>query len=191
MVNFISYLCYTDQIPVPPTTKNLLPIFVHHVATLALTNLSWQRSQGSTLCQNSRWPTTRFNHTPRTLCLRNLILGHESGRVFAAGAGLDSPSRKEANCFFLRFNQSDDTRRWFDCVGMVFIQCGSSELQLGALRDVVALERKPGGTIAESLAGRRSKRKSIVACSIGGVSIRFPEGGGPLDRRRARAVLNP
>ena len=66
---------------------------------------------------------------------------------------------------------------------MVCIRCGSSDLQSGALRDVVALySGKAGGTIAESLAGRRRKRKSTVECSIGGVSIRFHEGGEPLDR---------
>ena len=46
------------------------------------------------------------------------------------------------------------------------------------------------GTVAESLVGRSSTRKRTVARSIGRVSTRFGEGGGKLDCRRARGVLN-
>ena len=47
-----------------------------------------------------------------------------------------------------------------------------------------------GGTVAEGLIGSRSTRKRTVTRSIGRVSARFGEGGGQLDRRQARVVLN-
>ena len=50
--------------------------------------------------------------------------------------------------------------------------------------------REAGGTLVESLVGGSSTRKRTVARSIGRVSNRFGEGGGRLDRRRARGVLN-
>ena len=45
--------------------------------------------------------------------------------------------------------------------------------------------------VAESLVGRHSTRQCTVAGSIEPVNTRFDEGGGQLDRRRARGVLNP
>ena len=51
--------------------------------------------------------------------------------------------------------------------------------------------REAGGTVAESLVGRRSTRKRTVARSIGRVSTRFGEDGGQLHRRQVRGVLNP
>ena len=76
---------------------------------------------------------------------------------------------------------------------MVSTRCACSELQIGALREVVARERREAGdTVSETLvAGRRNTSKRTVARSIGRVSIRFGEDGGTLDRRRARGVLNP
>ena len=56
----------------------------------------------------------------------------------------------------------------------------SSELQFGALRKGGGM-REAGSTVAESL----------VVCSIKWVRTRFGEGGGQLDRRRARGGLNP
>ena len=51
--------------------------------------------------------------------------------------------------------------------------------------------REAGGTVvAESLIGSRSTRKRTVTRSIGRVTARFGEGGGQLDRRQARVVLN-
>ena len=49
------------------------------------------------------------------------------------------------------------------------------------------------GTVAESLAGRSTARasKRALGCSVGRVSTRFGEGGGQLDRRRAKGVLDP
>ena len=58
--------------------------------------------------------------------------------------------------------------------------CAPSELQFGTLREGGGT-REAGGTVAESL----------VECSIGWVRTRFGEGGGQLDRRRARGGLNP
>ena len=51
----------------------------------------------------------------------------------------------------------------------------------------------PFGALREDearLVGRRSTRKRTVVRCIGLVSTRFGEGGGRLDRRRARGVLN-
>ena len=56
----------------------------------------------------------------------------------------------------------------------------SSEPQFGALREGGGT-REAGSTVAESL----------VVLSIGWVRLRFGEGGGQLDRRRARGELNP
>ena len=54
----------------------------------------------------------------------------------------------------------------------------SSELQCGALQEVAACER-------QGVLSRRAWQRSI-----GWVRTRFYEGGGQLDRRRARRVLN-
>ena len=51
--------------------------------------------------------------------------------------------------------------------------------------------REEGGTIAESLVGRSRTRKRTVSRSIGRVSTGSGGGGGQLDRRRVRGVLNP
>ena len=50
--------------------------------------------------------------------------------------------------------------------------------------------RQAGGTVAESLVGHSTTRKRSVAPSIGRGSI-FGQGGGQLDPRRARCVLDP
>ena len=52
--------------------------------------------------------------------------------------------------------------------------------------------REAGDTVAESLlmVGRSSKQKRTATRSIGRVSIRSDEGGGQLNRRQARVVLN-
>ena len=51
--------------------------------------------------------------------------------------------------------------------------------------------REAGGTVVESLVGRRSTGKRNVTRSIGRVSTTsFGEGGGQLGRRRARGVLD-
>ena len=56
----------------------------------------------------------------------------------------------------------------------------SSVLQFGDLREGGGT-REAGSTVAESL----------VVLIIGWVRTRFSEGGGQLDRRRARGGLNP
>ena len=56
----------------------------------------------------------------------------------------------------------------------------SSELQFGALREVVVARERQGAL------SRRAWYRSI-----GWVRTRFGEGGGQLDRRRARGVLSP
>ena len=48
---------------------------------------------------------------PRTLSLRNLVLGYECGRVFPAGVELSSPSRDAANWLSSRLSRSVETRR--------------------------------------------------------------------------------
>ena len=76
--------------------------------------------------------------------------------------------------------------------GLWAVECGAglalkSCNQFGALRE----EGREGGTIAESLVGRSRTRKRTVARSIGRVSTGSGGGGGQLDRRRVRGVLNP
>ena len=51
--------------------------------------------------------------------------------------------------------------------------------------------REAGRTVAGSLVRRSSTCNRTAARFIGRVSTRFGEGGGELDRRRARGVLNP
>ena len=63
----------------------------------------------------------------------------------------------------------------------LFNRCASSELQFGAIREVVASERQ-GHCCGNS--GRVQQR------SIGRVRARFGEGGGQLDRRPTREVLS-
>ena len=82
--------------------------------------------------------------------------------------------------------------RVFPAVNVWGVGCGAGLTlkrcnQFGALRE----EEREGGTIAESLVGRSRTRKGAVARSIERVSTRSGEGGGQLDRRRVRGVLNP
>ena len=58
--------------------------------------------------------------------------------------------------------------------------CVTSELQLCALREVGGTREAGSTVVAESL-----------VVSIGWVRTRFDEGGGQLDRRRAKGGLNP
>ena len=51
------------------------------------------------------------SQSPRTLSLRNLVLGYECGRVFPAGVGPGSLSRGAANWLSSRFSRSVETRR--------------------------------------------------------------------------------
>ena len=79
---------------------------------------------------------------PRALSLRYLVSGYERGRVFLAGVGPDPPSRDAANWLSSRFSRSVETRRRYGWLRMVFTGCASSELQLGALREVMARRRR-------------------------------------------------
>ena len=76
------------------------------------------------------------------LSLRNLVLGYECGRVVPAGVGLDSPSIDAANWLSSRFSPSVETRHRYGWLRMVFTECASSELQFGALREVLARRRQ-------------------------------------------------
>ena len=87
-------------------------------------------------------PFQSMTYSFRTLSLRNLILGYECGRVFPAGLGLDSPSRDATNSVSSRFSRSIETPRRFGWLRIVLTRCASSELQFGALREVVARERQ-------------------------------------------------
>ena len=51
--------------------------------------------------------------------------------------------------------------------------------------------REENETVTESLVGHRSTHELTVARSIGRVSTRVGEGGGQLDRGRARRGMNP
>ena len=66
----------------------------------------------------------------------------------------------------------------------------SSELQFGALREVLARERQ-GALSRKAWVERRSTRMRVAERIVGRVSTRLGEGRGQLDRRRARGVLNP
>ena len=70
-----------------------------------------------------------------------VFLGHASGRVFPTGVGLGSPSRHATNWLSSRFSPSIETWRRFGWLRMMFTSCASSELKLGALREVVADDR--------------------------------------------------
>ena len=112
--------------------------------------------------------------------LRNLISGDKCGRVFPAGVGPGSPSRDAANWPPSRFSRSVGTRRRYGCLRTVFPSA--------------RLFRAPiwcslGGVVARERQGALSRRAWWH--SIGWVRTRFVEGGGQLDCRRARRVLNP
>ena len=79
---------------------------------------------------------------PLSLSLLDLVLEYECGRVFPAGFGPGSPSKYAANWLSSRFSRSIETRRWYGWLRIVFTRCAFSELQLGALREVVARERQ-------------------------------------------------
>ena len=68
---------------------------------------------------------------------------------------------------------------------IVFTSCASSDLQFGTLGKCWY------GRGRHCRVGSTSMRKCTVARSIGLASTRFGKDGGQLDRRRARAVLNP
>ena len=94
-----------------------------------------------------RWA---FLYFPRALSLRNLVSGHECGRVFPAGVGPGSPSRGAANWLPSRFSLSVETRGmvgWGWCSQVR----ASSELQPRALREVWRDARGRERTVAESL----------------------------------------
>ena len=82
----------------------------------------------------------------RALSLGNLVLGYEYGRVFPASLGPDLPSGDGITWPSTLFSRSVDTRRRFGCVRMVsiymvFARNASSEIQFGALREMVARKR--------------------------------------------------
>ena len=69
-------------------------------------------------------------------------------------------------------------------------QCASSERQFGAFREGRWHARDTSNCRGKP--GRAPQHvQACLTCSTGRVSSRFSEGGGKLDRRRARGVLNP
>ena len=113
------------------------------------------------------------------LSLRNLVSGYECGKVFPAGVGPGSLSRDSANWLSSRLSRSAKTWRWYGWLRMVFsgarlfrapIWCPSGG---GGTREAWS-------TVAESL---------VALYRVGTHQIR--RGGGQLDRRRTREVLNP
>ena len=89
------------------------------------------------------------------------FLGYTCERVFPAGVqvGLDAPSSEAADWLSSRFSRSFETRRRFGLLRIMFTRCASSELQFGALREVLMVAReRQGGTVAESLVRGSSTR---------------------------------
>ena len=91
----------------------------------------------------------------RALCLRSLVLGHEYGRVFPAGVRPGSPSRGAANIIYtpgiyILYNCLVFAIQSVGCdVAVVWLVDdvvpevrASSELQFGALREVLMLARE-------------------------------------------------
>ena len=65
------------------------------------------------ICQNNLLYSSCFYIISRALSNRNLVSGHECGRVFPAGVGPGSPSRDAANWLPLRSDLSVETRRQY------------------------------------------------------------------------------
>ena len=95
-----------------------------------------------------------------------VVLGYECGRVFPAGIALDLPSRDNTDCLSTRFGRSVETRRRFGWLRMVPTRCASSELAPIWCSSEGGSTREAGGTVAESLEGRRRTRKRTMARSI-------------------------
>ena len=114
----------------------------------------------------------------RALLLQNLVSGYECGRVFPAGVEPGSPSRDADIWLSSRLSRSAETRRWYGWLRIAFPRARLFRAPAWCTSGGGGT-RETRGTVAESL--RRS---------IGWVRTRFGEGGGQLDRRRARRVLN-
>ena len=95
--------------------------------------------------------------------------------------GPDSPSRDAANWLSSRFSRSVETRRRYGWLRMEFPGARHFRAPVWC-RSGGGGTREAGSTIAESL---------VALCRVGTVRTRFGEGGGQLDHRRARGVLNP
>ena len=113
------------------------------------------------------------------LSLRKLASGYECGRVFPAGVGPGSPPKDATNWPPSRFSLSVETRRWCGWLRMVF---------LGTCLFRAPIWGPSGGVAARERQGALSRR--AWECSIGWIRTSFGEGGGQLDRRRARRGLN-
>ena len=111
---------------------------------------------------------------------RNLVSGCEYGRIFPAGVGPGSTSRDAANWLPSRFSLSVETRRQYGWFRMVF----------SGARLLRAPTWCPSGGVAARERQRALSRRAWKR-SIGWVRTRFDKGGGQLDRRQARGVLNP
>ena len=88
-------------------------------------------------------------HTSRALSLRNLVSGHECGRVFPGGVGPGSSSRDAANWLLSRFGLSVETRRQYGWLRMVF--SGVRLFRAPIWWPSGGGTREAGSTVAESL----------------------------------------
>ena len=127
----------------------------------------------------------------RPLSLQSLFLGYECGGVFPAVVGC------KAWLTLKRYNQLAalaiqpvgwDAAVWLIWDGVHQVRLCRAPIWCSSGGNGT---REAGGTVGESLVGCRSTRKRTVAHSIGRVRTRFGEGGGQLDRRRARGMRNP
>ena len=111
---------------------NIEPVHCHYIGA--------PRHTGSTQMIHKRNQTKL--HTLYASPSENVIWGYECGRVVSAGVGPDAPSRDAANRLSSQFSRPTDTRRRYGWLRMVFNRRTSSELQFGALREVVVRERE-------------------------------------------------
>ena len=108
---------------------------------------------------------------PRTLSLRNQVLGYECRRVFPAGVGLSSPSRDAANWFSSRLSRSVETRRrYYDWLRITTVFPGAR------LFRVPIWCPSRGGDTRE--AGSTLLAESLIALVLVGTHHVRREGGG-------------
>ena len=111
---------------------------------------------------------------------RNLVSGHECGRAFSAGVWPGSPSRDAANWLSSRFSLSVETRWRYGWLRMVFPGARLFRAPIWG----------PSGEWRHARSREHCRGEPGSSLS-GGYTPDSAEGGGQLDRRRARGGLNP
>ena len=124
------------RLHIPSTAIGSVPYLSGHASVYRWRSLPRVRIYN--LLAYSSVRTSIVPSTPKTWFWDTSVEG------FSAGVGINSTSRDAADWLSLRFSRSVETRRRFGWLRMV---CTSSELQFGALWEVVARERQ--GALAE------------------------------------------